>query len=57
MKKENYTKQQLIEKLNEQQDKLNAAIYTLIGYASKGFNKKPAEICLCAIGVEKKEWK
>lgn len=49
----NYTKQELIEKLNEQQTKLNMCIETLIDYASKGWNKKPAEMCLYAIGVEK----
>ncbi len=52
----NYTKKELIEKLNEQQTKLNMCIETLIGYASKGWNKKPAEMCLYAIGVEKIEW-
>ena len=52
----NYTKQELIKKLNEQQTKLNMCIETLIDYASKGWNKKPAEMCLYAIGVEKIEW-
>lgn len=50
-----YTKQELIEKLNEQQTKLNMCIETLIDYASKGLNKKPAEECLFKIGVERVE--
>ena len=50
-----YTKQELIDKLDEQQQKLNMAICTLIEYASNGWNKKPAEMCLYAIGVEKTE--
>lgn len=53
----NYTKQELIEKLDEQQKKLNMCIETLIDYASRGFNKKPAEMCLYTIGVEKTEWR
>ena len=49
-----YTKKELIKKLDEQQKKLNMCIETLIIYASKGFNKKPAERCLLDIGVKKK---
>lgn len=47
-----YTKEELVKKLDEQQKKLNAAIECLIGYASKGWNKKPAEECLEKIGVK-----
>lgn len=48
-----YTKKELVEKLNEQQEKLNKAINTLIDYASKGFNRRPASECLKDIGVQK----
>lgn len=48
-----YTKKDLIEKLDKQQEKLNCCIKCLIDYASRGFNKKPAQKCLEEIGVEK----
>ena len=51
-----WTKKELVDKLNQQQEKLNEAIYTLIDYASKGFNKKPALKCLEKIGVERIEY-
>ena len=51
-----WTKKELVDKLNQQQEKLNEAIYTLIDYASKGLKKKPALKCLEKIGVERIEY-